>query len=417
MIIYTLKKTTSAFLLLGGLCLVVAGCGTGDGDIVNDIDECSIHSHTMSQRANEEIDETLHHTPAEYTVRLLVGDQDIDFVADTGSSNLVIQGDENLCENCTGPENERYHPAESSIGPVGEPFSITYGSGSATFAEYQDVVGLECGDPIDGYTFGVITTNDALPNILGLAYQSLAQGTPPPGTDTQTQRLPPFFDQLVEQHGLDNEFSMLLCGHATGSRIVLGGRDERRADDGSYRWVPIIEESYYVVEARSFQIKGGGTFSGTESTIAFPSSHQTIIDSGTTMNLLPGEMVTAIIALMKQTVQDNNITDIPDAFWTTTDPSDENYSRKIPAAEVVLFPTLQVVLRDGDGQDAAFDISPTTYFKAMYKDADEHVFGFRAATGSPYILGQVFMENGLYVFDRANKRIGIAPNTGFCGTT
>ena len=210
---------------------------------------------------------------------------------------------------------------------------------------------------------------------------------------------------------------MLLCGHATGSRIVLGGRDERRADDGSYRWVPIIEESYYVVEARSFQIKGGGTFSGTESTIAFPSSHQTIIDSGTTMNLLPGEMVTAIIALMKQTVQDNNITDIPDAFWTTTDPSDENYSRKIPAAEVALFPTLQVVLRDGDGQDAAFDISPTTYFKAMYKDADEHVFGFRAATGSHYILGQVFMENGLFVFDRAHKRIGIAPNTGLCGTT
>ncbi len=394
------KPILPGIVLAGMLSLIVAGCEPGGGDIVQEKDQCSVHRHPMSQRAKVDIDETLHHTPAEYTARLQVGKQDIDFVADTGSSNLIVQGNASLCPTCTGSEDERYQPTEGHS--VGADFEISYGSGSATAAEYQDAVGLECGDPIEGYTFGVITTNKGLPNILGLAYQSIARGT-----------LSPFFDQLVEKHGLDNEFSMLLCGHAPGSRIDLGGRDERRPDDASYQWIPLLEESYYVVEARSLQIKGGGTFAG-DSALAFPGSVKTIIDSGTTMALLPSEMVDAIVALMKQTVQDNNITNIPDAFWTTTDPASDDYSHKIPAAEVALFPTLQVMLRDASGQDAAFDISPDTYLKAIFQDADERVFGFRASR-SIYILGQVFMENGLYVFDRANKRIGIAPNAGLCG--
>jgi Eukaryotic aspartyl protease len=47
---------------------------------------------------------------------------------------------------------------------------------------------------------------------------------------------------------------------------------------------------------------------------------------------------------------------------------------------------------------------------------DNFIFGFRkTAPGQVFIFGQTLLENYYVVFDRANKKIGFAPNSGLCG--
>lgn len=377
------------------LCLAVLACSS---DETADPDACEVHQHDAAHAVD--LEETLYHSPSVYTVRLHLGGQKIDFVADTGSSNLIVRGDSELCPDCSGSSAERYRPAAGQT--AGQTFSVNYGSGSGSVRVFTDSVGLACGDPVDDYNFGVITEDRGLPNVLGLAYRSLAH-----------TGFEPFFDQLVDRHGLANEFSMLLCGSHSGSHVTLGGRDSRRVDDSAYRWAKIVEERYYAVSAQALKLDGGATFSGGQSELAFPASGTTIVDSGTTLSLLPAEVTTPLVATLKQTASDAGL-EIPDEFWTTTDASNAAYKHSFSEADLAHFPTLQVVLEDSEGQPAVFDMAPETYFKGLYQEADERVFGFRPA-GALNILGQVFMENGLIVFDRANQRIGIASNDGLCG--
>lgn len=372
---------------------MIAGCGGQ----TEDPGACEVHQHDATHSVD--LDESLYHSPSVYTVQLRLGSQEIDFVADTGSSNLIVRGGSELCPGCSGSEKERYQSAAGQA--AGSTFSVGYGSGSGSVSEFTDSVGLACGDPVDDYTFGVITENQGLPNVLGLAYKSLAH-----------TGLEPFFDQLVARHGLTDEFSMLLCGRRSGSHVTFGGRDSRRVEDSAYRWVGIVEERYYAVSARSLKLDDGSAFEGGQNELSFPASGTTIVDSGTTLSLLPAEVLDPLVATLKQAASTAGLT-VPDDFWTATDSSNAAYKHSFSAADLAHFPTLQVLLEDSTGNPAAFEVVPDTYFKALYTEADERVFGFRPA-GALNILGQVFMENGLFVFDRANRRIGIAPNDGLC---
>lgn len=353
---------------------------------------------------------------AQYFLPLKVGGQDIPVVADTGSSNLILQGPERLCGSCSLPA---YNPTPGAIDLV-KGFSLAYGSGRGTVAEYEDVTSFSGDEPPIPYRFGILTQNVNLPNILGLAYHSIAKPT--------DEALQPFFDQLLKARAgkLHNIFSMLLCGRLNGSTVIIGNSD-KRIQPSSIAYVPIVQETYYVVDARFIKVLGWSK-SGNEWQVStdvaghvgdFPAfvpdvkgGPVTIVDSGSTMNILPPEIVDNAVALMKKVVTTKGLT-IDQRFWTAKVTSDY-YALPIAPEVIAQFPTFLVVVRGEGGKLVELALAPETYFKEV--EPGTRTFSFRRSRGLS-ILGQVFMENHYVEFDRENKRIGFAPNASLCSAS
>ena len=139
-----------------------------------------------------------------YTLEVQAGTppQRFQVVADTGSANLALLGDSSLCGSCGSVVNQTtYDPSQSSTAHLGSPsFSNQYGSGSLKIRPVTDRVTVGGATPFS-YTFGVITEQQHMQNILGLAYKTVAA----PRSNPQT----PFFDALVAEAGIADAFSML----------------------------------------------------------------------------------------------------------------------------------------------------------------------------------------------------------------
>lgn len=240
--------------------------------------------------------------------------------------------------------------------------------------------------------------------ILGLAYPPLAQPLSSP--------LMPFFDQLVTNHGADDVFTMVLCGIRGGSKITLGGTDERAT--GPFVYSPIIEKSYYVIPAKGLQVAGGASL-GLGRFAPVSAETRTILDSGTTLLRIPTSVADSVVRLMVQTVTEERIAGIPNDFWST-DRAGESYVANIAADDVAKFPVLELVLGGEDGSDFALRIEPDRYLKSVDEaNPARRIFGIRAAPDSRLIvLGQVLFEGYTVVFDRAHDRIGFSDSTAIC---
>ena len=184
--------------------------------------------------------------PGAYTMAIEVGTppQTFEVVVDTGSANLILLGDRSLCDNCADEAGQSlYDPSQSSTAQLRDAdFAVHYGSGSLQAREVSDKVSVGNLPPID-YTLAVMTHQAGIQNILGLAYQAVAQ--------PESKPLTPYFDELVRQTGIADEFSMLLCAEGTG-KITFGASDVRVS-----QYLDLVEEKWYVVSASKMQVKGG----------------------------------------------------------------------------------------------------------------------------------------------------------------
>lgn len=322
----------------------------------------------------------------EYTTRIQVGTppQEFEVVMDSGSSNLILLGDSSLCDNCTSEVGHQYAPGDSSTSSVSDtPIRIQYGSGQLDAVEATDVVALAGLEGFE-YRFGVMTHDANVPNILGLAYEGIAE----PSNDP----LPTFFATLVEQTGIPNVFSMKLCGPEKGGSIEFGGSS---VEPTSY--LPVTEQAWYVVEPDSLQIAGGdgtslGSFDGV----------QTIVDSGTTELVVPQEMFDGIVQAVGEAAEN--------AGYSLEEIGSGSYGIVGSGGDLSALPTFQVV-----AGDATYDIAPSTYLKALPEEEGQGEIYLLSVSGSNQaILGQVFMENYYTVFDRANQRLGFAPIGDLC---
>lgn len=336
---------------------------------------------------NDDLDE-LHegsfYQGATYNISLQIGNgQQIDVVADTGSSDLVIS-------------SQNYQPSQTSRN-LNQSLPLSYSSCKGSSSLYSDNIGLACGNEAVNQTFALLASSsaaDSCPNIMGLAYANLAA--------TKTT----FFDDLVKFNKMENLFTMVLCGMNPGSQIVLGGQPSKAPDAESIQYTPIVEENYYVINAGAFGVKGGsnlGTLSG----------HHVILDSGTTLSKLPQTLHDTIVAAINSARPD--LTTSYPGFFTATKPSDKDYSlNSKELGDISKLPTFTLEFAGVyNNPSFSLDIPPEIYLKQL--TADLFVFGFRVSQeGEKIILGQTLMDNYYIVFDRANKRIGFASNAGFC---
>jgi hypothetical protein len=327
------------------------------------------------------LDQSLSRVPGEYTTSIKIGPKGtpVDVVADSGSAFLLIGTDS-------------YAPTGS---PVGAPFSAGYGGGgsggcSAQASNYTASVGLMCGGPINQTIASYSTTSDC-PNILGLSYGAL--------TDSPT-----FFGDLVRgQKVAGNVFSMVLCGRKTGSQIVLGG--VAQSAPMTIQYTPIVQEAWYVVNAVSLAIQGGASL-GNFPPSANLTSGTAIIDTGTTLALLPQSMFDAVVSAMRTTRPD-----LPVDFFSTNNPSNPHYVLTPgELGDITKLPTLTLTFSGG----VSLTIPPSVYIKDL--DGNNFVFGFRpSAAGDPgSILGQSVLDQQIIIFDRQNAKIGFASAANVC---
>jgi len=361
------------------------------------VEKCSvnnIHSHdltsgphhtiknsdaTTNENPNDDfsdLDEGLFTRAGEYYLSLRVGAAGIpiDVVADTGSSDLLLS---------MAPSN--------SAKNLGQSLNLYYGTCSTSAALYSDQIGLACGDLVE-QTFALMQSGSTCPNIMGLAGKDLSV------TNSS------FFDDLVQKNKMQNLFSMLLCGKRPGSNITLGGHIPN-APLAALQYIPITsEKKYYFLQVGNIGIKNGGA-------LGTLSGQQVILDSGTTLSLVPKDIHDQIVSAI-QAVNPN----IPATFFTSTKPSDPNYTvHPNVLGDISKLPTITLELADpSTNTQFTLEIPPQVYLKDMGNA--NTMFGFRIAQSSIHILGQILMENYYVVFDRDNSRIGFAPNTGLCGT-
>ncbi|XP_065844709.1 beta-secretase 1-like isoform X2 [Oscarella lobularis] len=342
--------------------------------------------------------DSLSGTPTQgYTITLSVGTppQKVRVILDTGSGDLVLRT----------PKigTNHFQPNKSSTYvSTRKPAIIAYMSGSAVGHVGSDVISTKSLDFVANASF--LVTEDPLPGvvsesatgILGLAYSGLAK---PIGVVT------PLFDVLVSSGGLQNQFSIRLCGvNATSNlvgSIILGGSNSSFYVGPIY-YTPIKRELHY--EVIITRIRVGGV------DLNIPcsqyNSKNTIVDTGTDKLLFPENVYNSLVSLIKA----NSNVLAPEAFWRLG-----TQLRCDPNFDFSAFPDISISLLSSQGLDKELNlvIGPKTYLRFQSKnnkDGTCYSFGVGVSnTGS--ILGLAALDGFYVAFDRANKRIGFAKAT------
>lgn len=355
---------------------------------------CQVIEHTLKQRVNHTVQSSenlsdlavsLMHVPIEYELSLQLGNQSFNLVADTGTPHLIVQGPK--CQGCLGAS---YAPSPNSMSDMTE-LPVQFGTGKGVVVRYTDDVKLPCG-PAVPLTFGALVQNQNLPNLMGLAL----------GGPTQSRSLLTVYESLAEAHHIYPIFSMLLCGTSPGSKLIFGDNDHRVALS-SMNYTPLKKDTYYFFNATSLSIKNGQTLGSFGQPV--------LLDSGTTFNLLPEDMFNALVGALKA-INTSKKLKLPDAFFTTTTPSNVSYTQPVSLKTIQQFPILQLVVQKEKSGSFVLEIKPETYFKDLGNG--QRVFGFRKGRPDVAIFGQVFMENYYVSFDFGNHRLGFAPTAKLC---
>ncbi len=369
-----MRKPVHVFFITA---LMLAGTGAPGSAQSSGTGGAGSSEHELTRKGlTLDLDSKIVYTAMTMAIQAGTPPQSFEVVVDTGSSNLILLGDSSLCDNCGAEARETlYNPSKSSTAELSDTaFTVQYGSGSLKAREVRDKVAVGSRPPID-YTFAVMTHQAGVQNILGLAYAAVAQ--------PENSPLTPYFDALVDQTGIANEFSIRLCGEGT-STITLGA-----ADIEVSQYVNIVEEKWYVIPATKMKVKGGkalGKF-----------STPVVVDSGTTNLMVPARMHGKIMKALAPTAQKNGIDFSHQLIRTSADVIDQ-------------FPVLQVIAKNTAGATINLDVAPGTYFRPV--GTIGYTLGISIMNTGQALLGEVFMENYTVVFDRANKRIGFGSNAG-----
>lgn len=332
-----------------------------------------------------------------YQASLAMGSDEyrVEAIIDTASANLVI----NEKNFATG--------LDSIMGKKPYVFDNDHEKGAAVNAkDYMDVA---CIDNASTH-FAITAKESNTANYMGLAYSD-------PKRHDHEAKTPSFFAQLVNNEGLEDVFSLALCGSRSSSWILLGGYDGfMESLIGNF--IPIIEKTAYVVPARSIRRADTKAVLGN-----FPaydpktrSGVRTIIDSATSFLLLPTEMAENVASEIAQRADNLGILhQFPSGFFRTERSSSTKTIRFNNLVQLRQFLPLEITFVGDDGKQKALELSPLHYFKEIdTKDPLIRTFAIRETSGD-VILGQPFLESHYTYFDRKNSRIGFGNSDIACG--
>ncbi|XP_043114760.1 beta-secretase 2 [Puntigrus tetrazona] len=342
-----------------------------------------------------------------YYMQMVIGTpgQTLNILVDTGSSNFAVAA-------AAHPYITHYYnrALSSTYQSSGRGVAVKYTQG-----EWEGELGTDRITIPQGPS-GTITINIAailtsegffLPGInwqgiLGLAYPLLAR--PDPSVE-------PFFNSVVSQTGIPDVFSLQMCGAGVsastiadpaGGSLIMGGV-EPTLYRGSIWYTPVLEEWYYQVEVLKLEVGAQNLNLDCKEY----NSDKAIVDSGTTLLRLPGNVFSAVVEAIMQT---SLIEDFSAGFFDGTKLAcwmrGESPWR--------LFPKISIYLRaTNTSQSFRITILPQLYVQPV-TDIDGTLDCFRfgiSPSANGLVIGATVMEGFYVIFDRAKKRVGFAVST------
>lgn len=315
---------------------------------------------------------------------------------DTGSSDLLINAVG--CGECGN--GRKFNPASSSTAKKVScaqfncatchnnqcGFDDQYGDGSEVSGPvYTDVLNFP-GSTLPATTIQFGATTKSTPNfeptgvdgIFGLSYGALSSwnGVPP-------------FERIVEQHGIPNVYSM--CLTANGGKLNLG-----YTAPSNTSWTPVTKREWFVITLTDFQVNGRALgYSPRDYADA-------IVDSGTTLLLLPNAPYNSLVGVVKAMCSHG--LDLPGVCTAAPGKSIfDGYCYPMSSSQIKNFPVITALI-PGWGR---LPINPSDY---LIPNQGTFCWGIgNAGTGT--ILGDVAVQNQNIIYDMGNNRIGLAPGS------
>jgi len=328
---------------------------------------------------------------------------------DTGSTDLIAYSAG--CSGC-GKKSAYYDPSKSSTSSYVDcgitdytctnqcsqgmgncNFDDQYGDGSSISGNlYKDVVVFgNYSSQGEQVVFGAINNIDA-PNgfeatgvdgIMGFAFQGLSswQG-------------PSVFDTLYETYNFYDGFSM--CLRPEGGVLSLGVDHSK---DPNFKWTPVVQEEWYVVEIND--IKVGNQSIGYS--WFWLNQNSIIVDSGTTLLIVPSDIFGAIQKLFVALCSKVNLPGVCNAPKSSN--IFEGACIPMTPQQLQLFPTFSINF-PGIGD---LPIQPIDYLWQGAGVPGTYCLGIYSMDNIGIIIGDIFMQRYHIAFDKNLDRIGFAP--------
>ncbi|CZR56894.1 uncharacterized protein PAC_06783 [Phialocephala subalpina] len=383
----------STDLLVAGLCLVLST----DALRVEKRDDPSVLKIDLQKKAPEllarsarkrqtvETPDVNYQKQLLYIIQLEIGTppQSTFVQLDTGSSDLIVETDSSdICS--TAPPN----PVSSTYQYFDSNFQVAYGGGDGATGDWcSDIVSIG-GATLQGTQFGVMYKSTVLEGILGVSYP-IIEGRQ---TFSGEPEYPNFPVLLVQQGYIASRAFSLWTNddQSTGGTLLFGGIDTSKFS-GELVTIDLVASGFDGFPGVVDFTLALNSVTGTDSSgnpVAFTDGTTPInvlMDSGTTITMLPQALVTEIWNFVGATPYSNDPTSayIPCSAGSNTETINLAFNGitiNVPLSQLVIFPDSTNTLCS---------------------------FGIEASTS--YIIGDTVLTAMYAVYDLDNNQLSLAP--------
>ena len=350
-------------------------------------------------------------------------------IVDTGSTTLAVVSAS--CTSCDGA-TPTFIPNPTSQTNDGDQITATYGGGTGwTGYTWRSSVALGDSRAVS-MQMATIDSNDGFINgasvcavnggakvnlntsqgIIGFAFPSVAL----PSTDS-------WVTDYVAATGISNEFTVQMC--PAGGNVWVGGYDGAFVS-GWWAYIPIISPYYYSVMLTDISVidSSGSSVSTGYTQLDFgPCDAPTdcvILDSGSTDLILPSDVRTRLVALIRRDAYYQSVFDsvgtTPDPLQQTTECASASGLPSLATLQARL-PKLTLTFTDASlANPQTFTLNSIPGYLSLNFDESGNAYycnGLGTTSGAA-VLGYSFMNQFTVRHDLQNRRLGLAP-TAQCG--
>ncbi|KAG8178791.1 hypothetical protein JTE90_022419 [Oedothorax gibbosus] len=340
-----------------------------------------------------------------YYAKIYLGSppQEINFLLDTGSSNIAV-----ACVSPNTQNSKYFHFNESTtLSKLDIAVDLHYTIGHWNGFLAKDVLHFN-NVVIESVIACMVSINDVFDisskfqGLLGLGYTSIA---------LPDSSVHPFMDSLIASANVSDVFCLDLCGPYFSSKVHWSqcgkfhmGYISDAYYNGNIIYTPVYKAWYYHVIITDFRVG----MNHVQVHCSELNKGRSIVDSGTTELYLPLTIYEWTIDEIKRAAKD-----VPDKFWIN------DTVACVPTAffHMSSFPLITISFYHTHNTTFNLIISPELYLlpiQAPYTNATCLKLAI-AASEEGFYIGSSILKGFYVVFDRGNKQVGFANSSHLDG--